>query len=470
MGKRKEEKELLEVFDLYGADPEILREWDLAVEKIKPVRGVLRIKTSSGTRMLKKVTTSESRLRFIHGAIEHLASNGLPNVSRFIRTKYGDPYVVAGQELYYLTDWLPGKEADLKKTKNLFLAAETLARLHIAGAGYEGGGFGQETREDFSAQWGRFRAKLESYDEALEDRRDEFTAMDQLYGQHRAELRKMIDHAESQLVVSPYGQILEWAREHRTICHGSFTRQNLIIDNERMGVIDFDHCHYGHPIHDVGALLARYMPRYQWDAEIGFSILDVYRAVREVTHEEVTVLAAYLAFPQRTLSVVEAYFEGTKDWDAGRFASRFRKSLVLDHGRETFVQDLIDRYGLSMSAPSFAPHIEGIDAYEDLAEMESSSVESRNDGWEEARRTRDELKREEEQDQDEEEEAPQGVSVRVDEEDPSVALASHDDEEAPELEESASVLRHPNRYKLKRSKTEPPRRRNDGGPWTPGRR
>ncbi|WP_157722121.1 CotS family spore coat protein [Tumebacillus avium] len=449
MGKKKEEKELQEIFDSFGADPEVLREWDLAVEKIKAVRGVLRIKTPAGYRALKKVSVTESRVRFVQQAVDHLAGKGFPGVPRFIRTKYGDPYVVHATGIYYLTDWMPGKEADLKKAKNVFLAAETLAKLHNAGAGFEGGGFGQETREDFSAQWGRYQAKLSSYDASLEDRREQ-NVMDESYRTHRSELNKMIHHAAEQLGNSPYGQILEWARENKTICHGSFSRQNLIVDKERLAVVDFDHCHYGHPVHDLGALLTRYMPRYDWDASIGFSILDVYRAVREITAEEMTVLAAYLSFPQRTLEVVEAYFERTRDWDTGRFANRFRKQLALDEGREMFVQDLIARYGLNLSAPSFAPHLEGLEEYDDLESMESSSVETRDDGWETREGSAVEVS--------------ENVSVQVEEETPDVSLVSHGDEYGEELEDEAGQSEPNVRFALPRVKQRKPQK---PGPWRP---
>ncbi|MBL0387084.1 CotS family spore coat protein [Tumebacillus sp. ITR2] len=463
MGKRKDEKELQETFDQIGGDAEVLREWDLSVEKIRQVRGVLKLYTSSGPRMLKKVNVSDARLRFIHESLEHLYLSGLTSVPRFIRTKYGDPYVVHPTGLYYLTNWMPGKEADLKKTKNLFLAAETLARFHNAGTGFEGGGFGQETREDFSALWGKYRAKLASYDEHLEERRDQ-TIMDNAYVDHRKELLKMIDHAVEQLNDTPYGAVLEWAREHKTICHGSYSRQNLIVDKERMSVVDLDHCHFGHPIQDLGAMLSRYMPRFGWDAEIGFSILDVYREVREITKEEMTVLAAYLSFPSRTLQVVEAYFERTRDWEVERFTKNFRKSLALDRGRETFVQDLIDRYNLTMEAPSFAPQLDDVGSY-DLEDDESSSVEARHDGWEENQGN-----------EHDEESGP--ISVQVENQEVDVTLARFEDDDEL-IEESGQRITHVAHARQARPKTkraqadvQPRRRPNTGGPtgpWTPGR-
>jgi len=462
MGKRKEEKELLETFDAYGGDPEVLREWDLKVERTRQIRGVLRLDTSNGFRMLKRITTSVARLRFIHGVTEHLSTHGFPYVPRFIRTKYGDPFVVHPTGLYYLTERLPGKEADLKKTKNIFQAAETLARLHKAGEGFEGGGFGQETREDFTVQWGKYQAKLQSYDAHLEDVREQ-TVMDQLYLEHRKDLAQMIGHASEQLSNSPYSEILAWARENKTICHGSFSRQNLLTDKERFYVVDFDHCHYGHPVHDIGALLTRYMPRYEWDSEIGFSILDVYRNARTISAEEMTVLAAYLAFPHRTLQVVEAYFERTRDWDVEKFASRFRKALKLDNARETFVHDLIDRYNLSLDAPSFAPQVEGIDSYDDELD-ESSSVEGRNDGWEENEVEADAQAAKARK-------APASVfEVDIDEEETEVALASNAEIDDAEQfgDESAPLVRASRQKRRKQAQDalRKPRPQGDG-PWIP---
>lgn len=453
MGKRKEERELQETFEQYGADVEILREWDLPIEKVRQVRGVLKVYTSAGPRMLKKVNVSHARLRFIHESLEHLYDNGMTNVPRFIRNKYGDPYVVHATGLYYLTDWMPGKEADLKKTKNLFLAAETLARFHNAGVGFAGGGFGLETREDFSALWGKYRAKLTSYDQHLEERREQ-TPMDGAYLEHRKHLLQMIDHATEQLSDSPYGLVLEWARDHKTICHGSFSRQNLIVDKERMSVVDFDHCHFGHPIQDLGAMVARYMPRNAWDPEIGFAILDVYRGVREISKEEMTVLAAYLSFPARTLQLVESYFEGKRSWDAERFVSRFRKSLALDQSREAFVYDLIERYGLTMEAPSFAPQIDDVGSF-GLEDEESSSAELRNDGWEESGAHASD-----------DESGP--ISVQVENQEVDVTLARFDEEEEQGITPANQVRQ--NRAKNKRPAQPQPRRRpNAGGPWTPGR-
>jgi hypothetical protein len=173
-----------------------------------------------------------------------------------------------------------------------------------------------------------------------------------------------------------------------------------------------------------------------------------------------TVLASYLSFPQRSLQIVEYYFEKTRDWEADKFASRFRKSLVLDQGRETFVQEVIDRYGLKLAAPSFAPQLEGIEAYNDLDDLESSSVETREDGWEQR------AAREEESESDARRAGH--VTVEVEEEEPHVTLAGYDaehDEDESEPHPNAQVRK--NRQKVKRPQQEPPRRRPNSGPWMP---
>lgn len=488
MGKKKDERDLIEAFDAIGGDPEVLREWDLPLDKIKKVRGVLKIKTSGGYRMLKRLTVSEARLQYIGAVTDHLAANGFLLVPRFIRTKYGDPYVVHETGLYVLTDWFPGKEADLKKPKNVFLAAETLARFHLAGQGFDGSAYGHEPREDFTALWGTSRAKLESYDRHLDESREQ-TAMDALFREHRGHLEDMIDHAREQLSNAPYDELIEWAREHKTICHGSYSRQNLIVDKDKLAVVDFDHCFSGHPVHDLGAMFTRYMPRYGWDAEVGFSILDVYRGVREISAEEMSVLAAFLSFPDRTVQTVASYFERTKDWEVDRFASRFKKSLALDSAREAFVQELIDRFGLDLTAPDCAPQMAESASYDDLDE--SSSAEHRDDGWADTtarQQTQAEPVNAKSKSKNKNKPKPNDpVKVEVEQEAPEVKLASHDDIdlEAAQSEadldpdfdfddESEPLVRQARPRSGKRptgtNTGTPPRRRrrNNNGPWTPG--
>jgi CotS family spore coat protein len=378
MGKKErwEEREIYEAFVEAGYDPDVLREYDLVPERARQVRGVLRLKTRSGYRMLKRVNASEARLKFVFEALEYLYPR-FSHVPRFIRTKYADPYVVTPQGLYYLTDWLPGREAELKKPKHLFMATEVLARLHQAGKGYEAHGFVDTGKGDFLAALTTSRAKIDSYVEWAASREKQ-TPFDLLFLARKDQLIAMTDHALEELQSSPYPEVLETAKQGKTLCHGSFSKQNVLIDGKRASIVDFDHCHYGPPVYDIGAFLHRYMPKYGWDVEIGQSILDIYQGVSLLSREEIHVLLAYLAFPLKPVQIVSWYYEGVRGWSEEKYGKELEKALQAETGRDLFIRDMAGRLHLPVrmlsypSEPEFAELEEAFDSPEETSHGEPS--------------------------------------------------------------------------------------------------
>jgi CotS family spore coat protein len=353
MGKKErwEEREIYEEFVDAGYDPEILREYDLIPERARQVRGVLRLKTRSGYRMLKRVNTSEARLKFVFEALEYIYPR-FSHVPRFIRTKYADPYVVTMQGLYYLTDWLPGREAELKKPKHLFIATEMLGRLHQAGKGYEAHGFVDAGKGDFLATLTTYRTKIDSYVEFATERANQ-TAFDLHFLAQKDQLITLMEHALEQLQSSPYHEVLESAKDAKTLCHGSFSKQNVLIDGKTASIVDFDHCHYGPPVCDIGAFLHRYMPKYSWDVEVGQSILDIYQGVRPLSQEEMHVLLAYMSFPLKPVQIVSWYYEGLRGWSDEKYGKQLTKALQAETGRDIFIRDLAGRYNLAVHMPTY---------------------------------------------------------------------------------------------------------------------
>lgn len=349
--ERQEEREVYEELASAGYDPDILREYDLITERARQVRGVIRLKTRSGYRMLKRVNVSEARLKFVFEALEYIYPR-FSHVPRFIRTKYADPYVVTPQGLYYLTDWLPGREAELKKAKHLFLATEMLARLHQTARGYDARGFVDSGKDDFLNELETYRARLDSYGEAAADR-DHLTPFDQEFLVQKDSLIRMMEETIQQLHVSPYKDLLQKSREEKTLCHGSYSKQNVLIDGKTVSIVDFDHCHFGLPIQDLGAFLHRYMPKYGWDGEVGQSILDVYQGVSPLSQEEIHVLAAYLAYPLKPVQIISWYYEGVRGWGEEKYSKQLNKAMHAEMARSAFVRSLVDAYKLSFWLPSY---------------------------------------------------------------------------------------------------------------------
>lgn len=349
-GMRKKEKprerDIWEEFIIAGYDPDVLREYDLEPERARPVRGVMRIKTRDGYRMLKRVSVSEARLKFVFSALEFLYPK-FPRVPRFIRTKYADPYVVTPRGLYYLTMWLPGREADLKQAKQMFLATQMLAWLHQAASGYEAHGFIDSGKDDFLSLLLSYRDNLERYAKDAVEHGESPWARQLL--QIKGALTEKMDWALEQLRESPYVSLLEQARKEKMLCHGSYSKQNVLVDGSNAYVVDFDHCHYGTPVQDLGSFLHRYMPRYGWDCEMGLSVLQVYQEVRPFSQDERHVLAAYLSYPLKLAQIISWYYTGVRGWTEEKYAHQLSRVLEMETAREEFVRALTAAYRLPLT-------------------------------------------------------------------------------------------------------------------------
>jgi len=72
-------------------DKELSRIYDFDIDKIYPLKNYYVIETSEGKRILKSVNCSPERIMFVHGAKEHLYSNGFKNIDRYVCNKSKSP-------------------------------------------------------------------------------------------------------------------------------------------------------------------------------------------------------------------------------------------------------------------------------------------------------------------------------------------------------------------------------------------
>ena len=81
---------------------------DIRNESYKEKKGVWWVRTTSGMKILKKVSSSEQTLRFTLDAVRHLRKNGvlLPEVNK---TSGGGEYVNVAGTCFVLTDAVEGR-------------------------------------------------------------------------------------------------------------------------------------------------------------------------------------------------------------------------------------------------------------------------------------------------------------------------------------------------------------------------
>jgi CotS family spore coat protein len=112
-------------------ETEISTQYGFTIQELVPMKGVYMMKTSKGTKCLKKINYGIQKLMYIYKAKEHIIENGFDRIDRYELTPLGTPCAVVNDDKYVVTQWIDGRESDFKKPEELKGAAEALASFHL---------------------------------------------------------------------------------------------------------------------------------------------------------------------------------------------------------------------------------------------------------------------------------------------------------------------------------------------------
>lgn len=288
----------------------IMRKYPFKVNSIMPVRDVYLVQTENGPKCLKHVDYGEEELLFTYKVMQHLWDNGFRRIAPFIPTKDGEPWVNADGELYFLTDWILGRECNFLNPVELKLAVRTLAEFHLYAKKFD-----PLPKSSWREEWGVWPARWEKRtDELLKmkrailqrEKRDSF---DELFLQYvdRYYLQGLC--ACQSLAKSCYKDLVEKGRQEKTFCHHDYTYHNILVqDKEQCFLIDFDYCCFEIHAYDVGDLILRNLRRSGWNLQKVRFILDNYSAVRPLGRDEIEVIFAMCQFPQNFWRAADNYY------------------------------------------------------------------------------------------------------------------------------------------------------------------
>ena len=324
----------------YGADVEVFEEYNCVPIRARIVRDLLKVQTESGARILKKVAHDAVHLDWSFLCAEHVAKSGFPNVPRFIRTRYGDPYVLHPTGTYYMTAWWPGRELDAQKTSELFDGVQILGEWHEAALGCRPQGIEVPRRTPFLTRIRRALEVLQRYHQ-MDQSAQVSTSFQQVFAAHAQDLFERVQGSLQRLEHADLTTVDGAAREQGWVCHGDYTRQNVILDGSAYTVWNYDKVYPGLPLMDIALYLHRYMPAYDWDPAVLASALERYRETSRFP-EDGHILAALLAVPLRSMQVVSWYFQRARDWAEEDFVNALEMSLNMDAQRMFAVQEVFE--------------------------------------------------------------------------------------------------------------------------------
>ncbi|WP_315116665.1 CotS family spore coat protein [uncultured Clostridium sp.] len=325
---------------------EIERQFDIKIENLKPNKGVYLLKTNRGPKCLKRINYGIQKLLFVYGAKEHLIANGFPRVDKYHLNIDGHPYAIVNEDIYTLSQWIEGREADFRSKEDLIMAAENLAYLHISSKGYE-----PPENSKLKSDLGRWPNLMEKRVKSLDKMRDmcrkrnNKTKFDMNYIKSLQFYKNIGRRAITVLNDSEYNELCMIAEEEKSFCHHDYTYHNIIIDeNKDINAIDFDYCKREIRVYDIYSFMTKALKRVDWDIEYANLILDAYNKIYPLQDCEYRVLFAFLLFPQRFWRLSNRYYYNEVNWPSNTFSNKMEELIAEQNNYMAFIEKFKNMY------------------------------------------------------------------------------------------------------------------------------
>lgn len=310
---------------------EVLKHYPIKVSSIKNnsykgKKGVWIVETSTGLKVLKKISNSEATLRFILSAIKHLTNNGIyiPQINKAID---GNEYVKLNGVCFILSDGINGKAPDYVKERELEAIVMGLAKFHKASKGF--------TVLEGTKPKNHLGTWLQEYDFQLEDM-NKFYKLS-LSNNQDNEVDKIVknyfpyfyDRGKRAIDGLKNGVYTEWSKKVEAaggLCHQDFASGNLIMTSSRLYILDTDSLTLDIPARDIRKLANKILKKNgRWDLNQVTKIFSYYQAENPLSWDEWQVVKFDLMFPHLFLGAMNKYYyQRDKEWSIESYTKKIK--------------------------------------------------------------------------------------------------------------------------------------------------
>lgn len=319
----------------------IEQNYDIKVQHLEKIKNVYRIEAVDNIYCLKIIKYELGHFLFIYSAMKHLQNNGFNKIPEFISNKYGKEYIKFGYEYAYLTIWLNARECNYNNPLDTTNAALKLAELHNKSLGFNVASY-MNPRIGWLKWIETFKTRK---DEILDfkmriERKEENSEFDYYYLSMMKKELQRCDRAIDNLIKSRYIEKMKEEIKRKGFCHHDYANHNILIENNGdVNIIDFDYCILDSHLHDLSSLLIRTMKNGKWSIENALKILNDYSKVNEVYKEDISIMAAFIEFPQAYWQRGIQYYWEKKLWGEEFFIKKLKRIDEDKEERQEFVDE-----------------------------------------------------------------------------------------------------------------------------------
>ncbi|NLY29641.1 MAG: CotS family spore coat protein [Firmicutes bacterium] len=332
----------------------VLSDWSITPLSISPYKDVYRVEAEEGSFCLKEIDRRLNRALALEGVLAHLKTKGFAKIAAAHETKEGKLICQASNgRNYILTDWLMGRKPSFRTSdEDIAEAAVTLAEFHQASEGYTPP-TGAKLRSRLNRWPTRFSSRLRQLVELREqlEHKPLLDNFDRVFVEYYPWILDRAQDGWCVLSTSQYDDLVKAAREARSFCHGDTAERNFVITPENgCCLIDLDLVRRDIRIADVYKLLRDVLKKRNWGFPSAQLILDSYSSIAPLNLEEITVLYAMLAYPNKIIHLILRYYikrEGkTSTWPVRKFIRKLQGLGEQQPLVDQFLEDFRSEYGI----------------------------------------------------------------------------------------------------------------------------
>ncbi len=299
---------------------------------VKQYGRVYLVFTPKGPKILKPLRYG-SLNSFYTGKLLTLGEE-LPFLPRLHHSLVGSYYAYHKGTRYLLTDFVAGREADYYNQSDWQTAIGTMKEYHH---------FFQQEIKSNGPKWQPLhfngsRAWQERLTEMVRCREIASQRPDHFSRQYQKEWRYFTAQGDRALT------IFEKATDllPQTICYHDWACHNLIVNQERASLIDFDYLIVDYTVHDKANLIGKYLKINGYQVKALLKALWDFDRIYPWQKGEIKLLLAYLTFPYDYWMWGRQYFLEKQPWGPKYFAKQWQRKIAGEKERR-LVLDVLER-------------------------------------------------------------------------------------------------------------------------------
>jgi spore coat protein YsxE len=322
----------------------IYKEYDFYPRKVEQMGKVRKIVCDRGTFSLKKAAVGQEQLQFLEQCMIYLNKQQFKHYLPFYPNKFGDSYVLYGNEGYYVTPWIEDIVEEKYRGDWEHQMMQCMGELHQLTLGYSDNYVAKKTALSLPVLLQRWHSRLIQMNEykKFAQNRDIMSPIEATYVANFDYLHE--------LGLRAIRYLKEWKDKENTdkntrmvLCHGHIHRKNVLHDSGQFYLIDFDQMTIDSPARDLALFYRRHLEKaLEGNEDIAFEWLEAYEKEFPLERGEKILLAIYLLFPERVFKEIETYYQGIRDWHPLKQVRYFERQMKVTHLIRHFVKEMLE--------------------------------------------------------------------------------------------------------------------------------